>query len=370
MRSFVSCLFVLLIFLTTWNSYAIEQDKIRYIVVFGDSMSDAGNLRQDSKPFRVPAADGYWKGHFSNGPVWIEYVAALFNNPNYNAKSPFGARNIAQEITAEEILSHGNSHSNRILTLKKPTVLLQDNAVGGALASANYKLIGGIYKIPSITNQVENYLESNPKRTQDEISHSLYALEIGGNDYLHERSEPSVIISKIQWCVETLIAQGGQYFLLPSMPNLGDTFLVRHTPEKIERRTEQTNEHNKRVEELVNYLKNKYPDKVFIFADVNKYFQDILKNLGKVGKYGQTKKLKLSNADYCNKTGMQFQSVLHSDITCKTLEARKTTVFWDNLHPSTSLHCIMGKQIYSQLQKTLFDKTIIPNYSGCLDSLM
>ncbi|KAJ1676152.1 hypothetical protein EV182_008762, partial [Spiromyces aspiralis] len=42
----------------------------RYIAVFGDSMSDDGNLHAF-----MPSM-GYWKGRFSNGPNWADYASA------------------------------------------------------------------------------------------------------------------------------------------------------------------------------------------------------------------------------------------------------------------------------------------------------
>ena len=43
------------------------------IVVFGDSLSDNGNLVLiEGQP--VPDPELYWEGRLSNGPVWVEYL--------------------------------------------------------------------------------------------------------------------------------------------------------------------------------------------------------------------------------------------------------------------------------------------------------
>ncbi|OMH82108.1 Thermolabile hemolysin [Zancudomyces culisetae] len=50
-------------------SILITLVQSRRIIVFGDSWSDIGNI--EGRSFTIP----YWKGRFSNGPVWTEYLA-------------------------------------------------------------------------------------------------------------------------------------------------------------------------------------------------------------------------------------------------------------------------------------------------------
>ncbi|KAJ3294477.1 hypothetical protein HDU79_010883 [Rhizoclosmatium sp. JEL0117] len=51
---------------------------IKDVVAFGDSLSDNGNF---FKLLGAPPAP-YWKGRFSNGPVWVEQLAITLNNAN------------------------------------------------------------------------------------------------------------------------------------------------------------------------------------------------------------------------------------------------------------------------------------------------
>ena len=61
--------------------------------VFGDSLSDNGN---EYAKYKVPISPPYWKGRYSNGPVWVEYFAHTYNfipdprtNPDYKRDERF-----------------------------------------------------------------------------------------------------------------------------------------------------------------------------------------------------------------------------------------------------------------------------------------
>jgi len=64
---------VLLVYLIATLFVAFATD-FSNIVIFGDSLSDNGNLYAQTKKL-VPDARQYYQGRFSNGPVWVEYLA-------------------------------------------------------------------------------------------------------------------------------------------------------------------------------------------------------------------------------------------------------------------------------------------------------
>jgi phospholipase/lecithinase/hemolysin len=51
------------------------------LFIFGDSLSDTGNLN-DLVPSQPPASQPYFDGRFSNGPLWVETLAAGLGLPN------------------------------------------------------------------------------------------------------------------------------------------------------------------------------------------------------------------------------------------------------------------------------------------------
>ena len=52
-------------------SMVVSATSLDTLVVFGDSLSDNGNLYEYLK-HQLPVSPPYFKGRFSNGPVWVE----------------------------------------------------------------------------------------------------------------------------------------------------------------------------------------------------------------------------------------------------------------------------------------------------------
>ena len=56
----------------------------RGVVVFGDSLSDSGNVFAATKPVlakAIPVSPPYFQGRFSNGPVWVDILAEHLGLP-------------------------------------------------------------------------------------------------------------------------------------------------------------------------------------------------------------------------------------------------------------------------------------------------
>ena len=65
------------------------------LFVFGDSLSDTGNLIGTGSVRPFPFAGPYDGGRFSNGPLWVEYLAAGLGLPGQAAPVIFGGNNYA-----------------------------------------------------------------------------------------------------------------------------------------------------------------------------------------------------------------------------------------------------------------------------------
>jgi phospholipase/lecithinase/hemolysin len=67
----VGALFLCLLFPFSTSAFAYSQ-----IVAFGDSLSDNGNMfaLTEGTVYETPSPP-YYEGRFSNGPVWVDYLA-------------------------------------------------------------------------------------------------------------------------------------------------------------------------------------------------------------------------------------------------------------------------------------------------------
>ena len=76
LRPFIA-LFTAFILSVTWGSAALAQGQgighIKDMYVFGDSLSDNGNLF-DMTGGLAPPSPPYFDGRFPNGPVWVEHL--------------------------------------------------------------------------------------------------------------------------------------------------------------------------------------------------------------------------------------------------------------------------------------------------------
>ncbi|RPD75617.1 hypothetical protein L226DRAFT_507500 [Lentinus tigrinus ALCF2SS1-7] len=114
------------------------------VVAFGDSFTDNGKGAWEISNHTWPADPHYAGGRFSNGPVWIEYVADNLTTP------------------------------------------LVDYAVGGATTSnalvQGYTGPGSSIAVPSVDQQVANFLKTPPSNVS--FARPLFVLLGGANDPL------------------------------------------------------------------------------------------------------------------------------------------------------------------------------------------
>lgn len=156
------------------------------VVVFGDSLSDNGNLAAKFGG-AVPAAP-YFNGRFSNGPVSVEVMAQQLGLP------------------------------------------LKDYAYGGALTGTDnqFQAQNPLVANTGMLAQVNKYLQSGPAN-----GNALYVVSGGGNDFLAaissgNLSNPSAIITTAVTNLVTevgmLYGAGARAFLVPLLPDLGTTY--------------------------------------------------------------------------------------------------------------------------------------------------
>lgn len=206
------------------------------MVVFGDSLSDNGNLYFASGHL-VPKSPPYYQGHFTNGPVWVEHLMQAM----------------------------GGQLSE-----------LEDHAVGGASvvfhiknSKLPYSLAGELAMF-----DMENYFTDN--------SDSLFVVWAGANDYLVDPASKQVhaheVVNTIADKIVHLIKEDhARYFLVPNLPDMGVSPEAR-TENTVQDLREYTLLHNQYLANKLQELQSQYASKgvKIIPLDVYSLFQNVM----------------------------------------------------------------------------------------------
>lgn len=162
------------------------------IVSFGDSLSDVGNVFAATGG-TTPDPANYHQGRYSNGPVWVEYLAGK-------------------------------------LGVATPTPSLlggTDYAFGGAESSPSGDSTLGS---PNLGTQVGMYLGTSPTIGAD----TLLTIWAGANDFLQGgQFNPAVVVGNVVQAITTLAGAGGSEFLVANLPMLGEIPDVSGAPDFI-----------------------------------------------------------------------------------------------------------------------------------------
>lgn len=203
------------------------------IFVFGDSLSDVGNAYK-STPGNFPPSPPYFQGRYSNGPVWVEYLA------------------LKLKLTA-------NTNTNF--------------AFAGATTN------GATGTPQGLLSQVKSFTATHA--TAD--PNALYIIWAGTNDYLRGATNSSTPVNNLLMAVKSLSSVGAKNIVLVNLPDLGKLPSTR-----IEQRsaslTDLTNKHNSRLAASLVGLRHQISSDVSItYLDVNSLFKQVIKTPEKFG---------------------------------------------------------------------------------------
>jgi thermolabile hemolysin len=336
-------------------------DKIDKIVVFGDSLSDQGNLKRWLRIF--PNAP-YFAGRFSNHFIWIDYL---------------------QKMTGISVqnLAIGGSVSNIFLDLE-----FNQKPFNERTKKQAKKIIAG-----DISEEINKY--KNKSLVHGHITEpmsTLYSIWIGGNDYISTMESPTdvdtfldypddqrvgskIVISRVTnhiiRNIKKLYTMGARNFLVANMPDLGQLPRILENQSyhaKIyeakqnklfilsQKMTSVSDDHNRQLRHKIDLLKNDFLDINIVFIDVSGSINTISKSIDiKDGtsnfNYDFNKDL-ATRITIANQTitinrpcytGNEVQT--NNALICK--EPHKA-LFWDKTHPSSYTHCLLAAYIHQQ----------------------
>lgn len=292
-------------------SIVVSATPLNKIVVFGDSLSDNGNLYEFMK-HELPVSPPYYKGRFTNGPVWVELLAETYY-PN------------------------------------DAQVHLLDYAFGGAGISEDPEDDDDDSVLFTLRREVDSYLLSHQDKADP---NSLYVFWMGSNNYLvlpeNEDATVAFVIEAIKRDLERLIQKGATHLLVITIPDLGKTPAARDY-DAVDKLTSITEKHNNLLKQTINSMKLEYPHVRWFYVDVNEIVYDILDF---PERFGIT-----NTVDTCYEEMLPPPSELTilkmastvSRVPRQTVDACTGFLFFDPFHPTETTHQEMARRVKKML---------------------
>jgi len=298
-RPLFSLFIAFLVCLGAGSSLAQTSNYSR-LIVFGDSLSDTGNLAFVDLPFP------YDNNRISDGPVGVDFIAA-----------------------------HIGSNADRSFHL-----LGNDRGYNYAVAGGN--ILGTDPE--DLTDQVDSYLA---RVNQNADSNALYVLIMGGNDLRGLRSSTnttyvqnqiSSILNKLTSQLNRLINAGAKAIVVSNVPNIGrlpETIERQSTdPNIVSRARSHTQTYNTQLAQALQSYRKRNDINLVLF---NFYTQ--LENL-------------ITNAPslgFNNTTQPCFDpDGFDIELAC-LINGFESRVFFDNVHPSSRTHQLISNALLPNL---------------------
>jgi phospholipase/lecithinase/hemolysin len=301
-------------FFLIFTAIQASPTTINKIVVFGDSLSDNGNL-YDYTDKKMPIDPPYYKGRYSNGELWIEYVTKHFYKKS-------------------------NSH-------------LFDLAYGGATVSTDDK------DTPfPLNTQIDTYLLSN---NQVASQHTLYTLWIGANNYINAISDDNVqetkqarvniVIQGINHGINQLIDAGAKVIIIPNLPDLGKTPAGKMLSEN-NTLSELSQLHNQALQASISTIQLNHPDVKIIPIDTYHLFGNIMDHPDSFG-FKNTEDTCYDNDFSAFKSSKKIISLgkarnMNPALTNDLIHC-DGFLFFDPIHPTTKAHELLGNIVLAAL---------------------
>ncbi|KAI8815393.1 hypothetical protein BJ742DRAFT_864609 [Cladochytrium replicatum] len=270
---------------------------VEKIVSFGDSLTDTGvcaGLTKNNGP-SIPS-NAYYKGRFSNGPVWLDYIVD------------------AKDLEVENFAAGGATTSDELV----------QGWVGGKFGEPLRK-DGSIQKVPGADTQLKSYLWKQDWFKWD----ILYTIFVGANDKfdndilgLGKNASYFAAAQYDQW--KTLVAFGAFQIMPIVLPKELDPFYALY---------------GSTIDTLVAKFKKSFP-----WVKIAKYEVPVTAFLPT----SYTPNLIPSPALCCT----DCFNGLPPKGNATVCSAPDTFLIWDGLHPSTKVHKFIADDMTKFIQTT------------------
>ncbi len=279
------------------------------MVVFGDSLSDVGNVHTASTaqgliPDPPPP---YFDGRLSNGPIWVDRLAerlgiaapsaSLMGGTNYayaGAKTGPGTRNRTSLVTRE------------------------------------------VLPVANIGQQIDTYLGDHPAGFRND---QLVLFWGGGNDVVEMRSlaETQQAVDNLEAGLVALDANGARDVLVPNQGDQADAPIFNRTSGPAALMAALSRQFNIQLDTMLDELERNPDLNIRIHRfDAFSLFKDVVANPGEFG---------LSNVTDAALDLARFTPPFA--LPYPVVENPEDYLFWDYIHPTTVGHRIVGDAAFA-----------------------
>ena len=286
---------------TVTENTDLSQVPYSNLIVFGDSLSDTGNVFNATGGL-IPPSPPYTEGRFSNGDLLVDAIASELELPE-----------------SEPSATGGSNY-----------------AFGGAQTGEGTSEFGLVedlpvtFEIPNIGQQVDLYLS-----TQTPTETDLFYVYGGGNDFIdpllggEALPTSEEIVGNITSDITELAEAGAQSFVVPNLPTLGEIPLFNEQPEATTILNNATDEFNQLLDTELDAIASEL-DVTIIEPDINSIATEIQNNPADFG---------LSNTT---------DAVL-DPTNLSAFGNPEEFFYWDDVHPTATATDIIAQEIIDTL---------------------
>lgn len=248
---FLAIITLLSFLMTVFAPSILSAQKINQLYIFGDSLSDTGNIYRATGGV-YPSNPPYFQGRYSNGLVWVEYLAS------------------GLKLNSEQRTNF---------------------AFGGATTGSS-----GMNGIPGLLAQVDNFTKAHP----DINPNALYVLWAGANDYLYGSSNSTMPIENLSKAIQLLSTRGAKKILVANIPDLGKLPSTRYSANS-NSLSQSAIAHNLSLAKSFEVLNDKLGhDTQIIELDVNSLYREAITEPAKFGFTNVTNACLNNNVAVCD----------------------------------------------------------------------
>ena len=279
------------------------------LYIFGDSLSDTGNVFLTSQQ-ALPPAPPYEPGRFTNGPIWIDRLSQHLE---------------LRPTPVADVLLAG------------ATPIQGVNFAYGGATTGTTNVLNPLLPLPALfgfEQQIATFASLLPASQAD--PKALYILWIGALDYLPSLSDlsfvpetsPIVPTDRTSAAITSLYAKGARQFMVVNLPAVGQTPFILNNPVAPQLSSLSgfidglASAHNARLETSLNNLNRTLPELEVTYLDV----ADLL-DRAMAGEFGFT----------------VFDQPCFNQFAQTVCSNQDDYLFWDFNHPSTRAHQQIGE---------------------------